>query len=167
MCLNQSCQDTILQHCYKNHQWVKQQCHCDGDHLSDLEHSYLHVICGTIYIVYNSKSNETKILVVCQNTNENNCQLHLFEPHIANDSHFMAPCRTCICVATLIRSLLNVCLSVLLFEILNSNIFGLNQLILVVTLSRYQQDKISEYKIWLTICSKMHKIFFLCFIIIK
>ena len=123
----------------------------------NIECSYLHILCGTIYFQDNSDSIEKKISVIYQNINENNCQLHLFALKHTNDSHCMTSCRLCKCDVTLTRSLLNGCVSVLyflyvilLFQILNSNIFGLNQLIFVMTLSTSQQDKISQYKIWLT-----------------
>ena len=110
---------------------------CADSHLH-LECSYLHVLCGTTYILHSSQSMEKKISVVCQNINKNDCQSHLFVP-----PHCITSCQTCTCGCLSILYFLHV---ILLFEILNLNIFGLNELIFVMALSTYQQDQISKYK---------------------
>ena len=162
MVLNHSCHDTQMFNAFNMNATLMVIISLVGKvSRLNLECSYFSVLCGRIHIQDNSNSIEQKIPVVYQNINENNCQSHLFASLVLykNYSHCMPSCRTCTCGVTLIRSLLNVCLSVLyflyvflLFQILNLNTFGLNQLILVVTLFTSQQDKISEYKIWLTIC---------------
>ena len=110
----------------------------------DLECSYLHVLCGTTYILHSSQSMKKKTSVVCQKINKKDCQSHLFAP-----PHCIT-CQTCTCGCLSIQYFLNV---ILLFKILNLNIFGLNELIFVMALSTYQQDQISKYQM-LAICFK-------------
>ena len=118
-----------------------------ASHLN-LECSYLHVSCRSIYIQYNGKAIEKKISFIYQNINENDCQSHLFAALHKNDSNCMASCRMCTCGCLSVLYFLYV---IVLIEILNSNMVGLNQLTFVMTLLTYQKDKILKYKI-LAIC---------------
>ena len=110
----------------------------------DLECSYLQLLCETTYVPHSIQSIEKKISVVCQNINKNNCQSHLPAPPHKNNSHCMTSCRACGCGCLSIVYFLYV---IALFEIVSLNIFGLNQLILIMPLSTHQQHQISKYKI--------------------
>ena len=106
----------------------------------------IYELCGTMYIQYNGKPTEKKMSVIYQNINENNCQLHMFAALHINDSNCMASCCMCTCCCLLVL-LIYLVYVILLFEISNSNVVELNQLTFVITLSTYQQDKMSKYKI--------------------
>ena len=114
----------------------------------DIECLYVHVSCGTIYIQYNGKAIEKKISVVYHSINENDCQLYMFAALHINDSNCMASCSMHVLLFISTIYFLYVIPS---FEILNSNVVGLNQLTFAMTLSTYQQYKISKYKI-LAVC---------------